>query len=371
MSRFLWALAVSALVTLACGIASAHTQSYGYLNVVLSEGNTSGRLELAATDAGRLIGLDSDGNGKITWGEVRLREREIAEALLAQISIGDGGRTCALAGQPLMTNRHGGETYLAVPFTASCPRLDGSLEIGYRLMFRTDAQHRGLVTVAAPAGVQSFVMTPASETVSVAATGGDAGLFLTFVKHGIHHILIGYDHILFVVTLLLGTLIFGHGAGPGRLLGDAARVVTAFTLAHSLTLGLAAFQILRIPPAVTESLIAVTISLAAANNLWPLVTRRLWLVAMGFGLIHGVGFANVLAELDLPRQSLLAALLSFNMGVELGQLTIVVVGLPLLCAIGRAHRLGRAALPVSSLVIVAIGGAWFADRAFGFSLMPF
>ena len=117
-------------------------------------------------------------------------------------------------------------------------------------------------------------------------------------------------------------------------MASAVKVVTAFTVSHSLTLSLAAFGILRIPSALTESLIAATITLAAINNIFPVVTKKLWLVALGFGLIHGVGFANVLADLELPRQNLLTALLAFNLGVEFGQLAIVVVVLPLLMLCG-------------------------------------
>jgi hypothetical protein len=146
--------------------------------------------------------------------------------------------------------------------------------------------------------------------------------------------------------------------------------VTAFTLSHSLTLGLAAFGVVSIPTGITESLIAITIVLAALNNVWPLVMRRLWIVAFGFGLVHGLGFANVLAELNLPRENLLTALFAFNLGVELGQLAILFAALPLILLFTRQLAFGRLALPAANLIIAAIGAMWLTDRAFGTMMLP-
>jgi hypothetical protein len=351
----------------------AHTQSYGFLSVTLGATSAQGRLELAVRDVDRIHDLDADRNGEITWGEFRSRESEIMAASLDRISIGAPDAPCRLAGEPAMINSRGGESYIVFPFSGTCPAQSGPVMIGYDLLFASDAQHRGLIAVTTSQGTQTFVVTPAAKSVSVdpGQTGG-LGQLLAFVAHGAHHIWIGYDHILFLITLLIGTFAVSGSARPVKEnIYDAIKVVTAFTLSHSLTLGLAAFGILSIPTKLTESLIAITIALAALNNIWPLVSRRLWVVAFGFGLVHGLGFANVLAELDLPRESLLAALFAFNLGVELGQLAIVFAALPLIIFVTRQRSVDRLALPAANLAIAAVGALWFADRALGSAILPF
>ena len=366
---------LAGLVFLAAPSAWAHSQSYGFLTVSIGDASADGRLELAIRDLDTLFDLDADRDGKITWGEFRSREAEIAPSLLSKISIGAPDAKCALASEPVLTDARGGETYVVLPFRGVC--LSQPVEIGYDLMFSIDAQHRGLVAITRSGQSQSFVMTPGTTRTSLATEiAGGLGLFFTFVAHGAHHIWIGYDHILFLVTLLLGVVVTRRSGkwtpadSVRSALLSATKVVTAFTLSHSVTLGLAALGVLRFPTALTESAIAVTITLAAFNNIWPVFTRRLWLVALVFGLVHGVGFANVLAELDLPRQGLLTALFAFNLGVELGQLAIVAVVLPLLVIASRQPAYGRVALPAASSVIAGIGVLWLIDRSLGVSILP-
>lgn len=366
-------LLVLSLIVMTAPAAWGHTQSYGFLSVALDATSASGRLELAVRDLDRAYGLDSDQNGKITWAEFRRRETEIAAATLDRITIGAADAPCKLAGEPAMTDSRGGERYIVIPFHGACPHQVGPITLGYDLLFASDAQHRGFAAVTTPAGTQTFVMTPAVTRVSIdPAQSAGIGQFLAFVRHGAHHIWIGYDHILFLLTLLIGSLAMrGSGRSLGERVYDAVRVVTAFTLSHSLTLGLAAFGVVSIPTTLTETLIAITITLAALNNIWPLVSRRLWIVAFGFGLVHGLGFANVLAELNLPRENLLAALFAFNLGVELGQLAILFAALPLILLFTRQLAFGRLALPTANLIIAAIGAMWLTDRAFGTTMLPF
>lgn len=366
-------LVILSLALLNAPAAWAHTQSYGFLSVALDATSAVGRLELAVRDLDRVHDLDADRDGKITWGEFRSREAEIAGASLDRVSIGAPDARCTLAGEPAMTDSRGGEAYMVIPFQGTCPHNAGPVTIQYDLLFSSDAQHRGLVAVTTSQGTQTFVMTPAVTRVAVdRAQSVGISQFLAFIRHGAHHIWIGYDHILFLLTLLIGTLAMRGSERPLReRVYDAVKVVTAFTLSHSLTLGLAAFGVLSIPIALTESLIAITITLAALNNIWPLVPRRLWLVAFGFGLVHGLGFANVLAELDLPRENLLAALFAFNLGVELGQLAILFAALPLFILVTRQLSFGRIALPAANLAIAAVGAMWFTDRALGAAVLPF
>ena len=378
MNRILLGV-LALLAPLAAGPAAAHTQSYGFLTVTTTGDAVDGTLALAVRDLDAAVGLDTDADGSITWGEVRGREAALAETVLAGLRLGQPGEPCALASAPLMTEIRGGEPYLVLPFRADCPAgvPGGDLEIGYDLLFDVDAQHRLIATVSTDGATRNLVLTPSERTATLLAAGTDGfKLFLGFVVHGAHHIWIGYDHILFVITLMLGAVVERRGGrwvavGSGRdALIAICKVVTAFTVAHSVTLALAALDVVRLPPVLIETAIAATITLAALNLVFPLVTRRLWLLAFGFGLIHGFGFANVLADLDLPATNLVTALVAFNIGVELGQLAIVAVLLPGLLLLAHRPLYARAALPVAAVMIAAIGTAWFVGRALDMEILP-
>jgi hypothetical protein len=190
------------------------------------------------------------------------------------------------------------------------------------------------------------------------------------------HIWIGIDHILFLLALLLPAVLRREG---GRWLPapsyrfafwDVLAIVTAFTVAHSITLTLATLGWVTLPSRPVESLIAASVVLAAANNVWPLAGGRRWLVAFGFGLVHGFGFAGALAELGLPPGALALSLLGFNVGVELGQLAIVVLFLPLAYALRRTGFYRRGVLVGGSLAIAALAFAWFVQRAFAIEGWP-
>ncbi len=375
MNRVLLALVL--LGGLAASPASAHTQSYGFLSAAIADGRVTGAVELAVRDLDAAVGLDLDGDGRITWGEVRGRETEIADRMVRAVSVGAPDAPCALEPAPLATGVRGGETTIVAPFTGTCPAIGDRIRVGYDLMFDVDAQHRALVQVSSGDETRSLVMTPEDRVAEIAFDRASMfGLVLTFVGHGIHHILIGYDHILFVVTLLLGAAgaVFGgcreQAAVWRGVLPATVKLLTAFTLAHSVTLALAAFGVVTPPPRVTEAAIAATITLSALNVVWPVVTSRGWLVAFGFGLLHGFGFANVLTEMALPTSGLVAALFAFNLGVELGQLMVVTVVLPVILVASRSHTGRRVALPGAALVIAAVGAAWLVGRVTGVPIMP-
>jgi hydrogenase/urease accessory protein HupE len=198
----------------------------------------------------------------------------------------------------------------------------------------------------------------------------------SFVK-GVWHIWTGYDHILFLIALLLPGVLQRRATGweaqaaPRSILSDVLKTVTAFTLAHSITLSLAALEIVRLPPRFVESAIAASVILAAVNNLLPLLSDRGWLVAFTFGLMHGFGFANALADLGLRRATLAPALFGFNFGVELGQLAIVGLFLPPALLLRHRSFYHRALLPAGSGAIAVVAALWLAERVFDFKWLPF
>jgi hypothetical protein len=204
--------------------------------------------------------------------------------------------------------------------------------------------------------------------------GGEAGgalaQFAAYAHEGIWHIWLGFDHILFLLSLLLPAVLVrrdGKWQATADFKGsfwDVARIVTAFTLAHSITLTLAALGLVSLPSRWVESAIALSVVLAALNNVFPLVERGRWIAAFAFGLLHGFGFAGALQDLGLPAGSLALSLAGFNIGVELGQLAIVAAFLPVAFALRSTWAYRRLVLAGGSTVIAAIAGVWLAERAF-------
>jgi hypothetical protein len=151
---------------------------------------------------------------------------------------------------------------------------------------------------------------------------------------------------------------------------DVFKVVTSFTVAHSVTLSLAALSVIELPSRLVETAIAFSVLLAAANNIRPVVYGRRWIVAFVFGLIHGFGFASVLSDLGLPQEALLTALVGFNLGVEVGQLAIVTAFLPFAYAMRRTVLYRRVILVGGSAIIAVVAAAWMAERALDLELVP-
>jgi hypothetical protein len=249
--------------------------------------------------------------------------------------------------------------------------------VDYRLLFDLDAQHKGLLrlTQGGQTSTAIFSQESAVQEFSIAERSlwGESK---QFIHEGIWHIWLGFDHVLFLLALLLPAVLI-RVDGRWQAAGDFSQVcwnvfsiVTAFTVAHSLTLSLAALDVVRLPSRLVESTIAASVGLAGLGNLFPMVTRQRWIVAFGFGLIHGFGFAAVLTDLGLPEDSLLLSLISFNLGVELGQLAIVSAFLPLAYAIRRSWSYPRLVLTGGSLAVVAIALVWLTERAFDLQLLP-
>ena len=216
--------------------------------------------------------------------------------------------------------------------------------------------HHTLARVEAPGGTQQFAFAPETRLARFPVeTAPPAARFTgSFVLLGIHHILSGYDHLLFVIGLLL----------PGGDLLSLAKIITAFTIAHSVTLSLAVLQVVTLPDRLIEAVIALSIAYVAAENLTgrAAVSRR-WLVSFCFGLVHGFGFSSALRELGLPAHGLVFSLLGFNVGVELGQLLVVAISLPLLLLIRRT-RWSHPAVVAASSTILVVGLVLFLQRAF-------
>jgi hypothetical protein len=375
------ALALLALLLGAAVPASAHKPSDSYLSLRVTPQGVSGQWDIALRDLDYAIGLDADGDGQITWGEVRKRHGDIAAYALARLKVSADGRPCTLQPGTQQVDTHTDGAYTVLPLKLDCggpaPR---TLEVGYTLFADIDPQHRGLLNLSTPGGTRTAVLGPQAPTqsfgVEAGAEEGPLAQFLTYVREGVWHIAVGLDHILFLMSLLLPAVGIWRARHwePAETLAEAMwdvlRIVTAFTVAHSITLSLATLGFISLPSRLVESTIAASVVLAALNNVWPLFHGRRWTVAFGFGLVHGFGFATVLSDLGLPQGALALALVGFNVGVETGQLVIVLAFLPIAFWLRRTAFYRRGVLVAGSLFIAAVATAWFVERAFAVPIFP-
>lgn len=368
-------LAMLWLVLGLAGQAAAHKASDSYLVIDVQGRTVSGQWDIALRDIDFAIGLDRDGNGDITWGELRQRQGELSAWALARLSVQRAG-PCTLKVDNLQVDEHTDGAYAVLHLSGQCPQADADLHLAYRLMFEVDALHRGLLRLSLDGLTQTAVMSP-ERAEQVFKAGGSSRLaqFGQYLVEGIWHIWIGFDHILFLLSLLLPAVLIYQNrnwltvASFGQALREVLWVVTAFTAAHSITLTLAALQVLELPSRLVESTIALSVVLAAANNLKPVVAHRRWMMAFGFGLIHGFGFASVLAELGLPQGALVLSLLGFNLGVEVGQLVIVAAFLPLAYGLRHSAFYRRGVFVGGSVLTLCLAAFWFIERAFNLKLL--
>jgi hypothetical protein len=349
----------------------AHKPSDSYLTIEITPNGPTGRWDIALRDLDYALGLDADDDGAITWGELRRRESDVAAYALARLALRADDRDCPLEPMALLADEHSDGGYAVLPFAARCATPSASLAVDYRLFFDLDPQHRGLFKLVDGGGARAAVLSPAAarRDFGLAAAREEGSGLPDFIQEGVRHIWIGYDHILFLLSLLLPAVLERDRHGWKRAehfrqaLWDAVGVVTAFTLAHSITLGLAALHYVDLPSRWVESAIAASVIAAALNNLAPVLHRRRPLLAFGFGLVHGLGFASVLSDLALPASARLLGLVGFNLGVELGQLAIVGVFLPIAYLLSRHGLYQTAILRAGSLAILVLAANWLAERA--------
>ena len=361
--------------------ASAHKPSDAYLTLTVPASGEAlqGQWDIALRDLDFVLGLDADHDGAITWGELKAARSRIAAyafTRLALDAVGRGDRRPCLARlTELLVDEHVDGHYAVLRFTADCGLRPSELTVHYRLLFEADPTHRGLLQVIGGGSEQAAVLSREGPVASLNVSApGRWQQFAAFLREGIWHILRGYDHILFLLTLLFPAVV-RYGAGgwePRESLRDTTldvlQVVTAFTLAHSLTLSLAVLGLVHLPARWVECGIALTVILGALNNLRPMIVRRRWAVAFAFGLVHGFGFASVLADLGLRGANLALSLVGFNSGVEIGQLLIVLAVLPLAFVARHTLIYRRAFMPVGSMAIVVLAGYWLVSRITGASL---
>ncbi len=367
-----------ALLAFFAAVAAAHKPSDSYLGVTVAGDAVRGQWDIALRDLDFAIGLDSNGNGEITWGELRARQPEIDAYALSRLTVALDGKACQPRVTEHLVDNHSDGAYAVLRFEAPCAKAGAVLTLGYNLFFDLDPQHKGLLRLEFDGATRTAIFSPdAAQQRFELTKPSRITQFFDYGREGVWHIWIGFDHILFLLSLLLpAVLVITHHQWRAverfkTAFWDVLKIVTAFTVAHSITLSLAALGVISLPTRLTESAIALSVVLAALNNIFPLFQRRRWMVAFGFGLIHGFGFASVLADLGLPRDALLLALVGFNLGVEAGQLAIVAVFLPVAFGLRRSWFYRRVVLIGGSALISLLAAVWFVERAFNLKVLGF
>ena len=402
---------------LGASIAEAHKASDAYLQWRVDGPVATLRVDIALRDLDRDLVLDADDDGLLRWGEVRSRAADIESfadrGLQRGVRDARGAACRPGAHVPLQLDQHSDGRYAVLVRTWTCEAAPATGTLSYALFSTTDPTHRGVLVWRQGGAARTAVVAPGTVGLTVAlgpmgaggpgstgsaaaadagsaASGADgaagpvadaagdggrlhglAGIF----RDGVHHIWIGVDHVLFLVVLLLPAVLRRED-GQWRpatawrpALWSVLGVVTAFTVAHSITLALAVFDVVNPPSRWVESLIALSVLLAAMNNLRPVLVETRWRLTFLFGLVHGFGFASALKDLGLARSELAAPLVLFNLGVEAGQLAIVAVLVPLAWALRRWRGYPRWVLGAGSALVALIAILWLAERIFDVQIL--
>lgn len=362
-----------ALGFLLAGAAQAHKASDAYLQIDAGDTGLSVRWDIALRDLDAALDLDTDADGRLTWREVKEGWPRIQRYAVARLAI----EGCPLRPISQALERRSDGAYAVLGLASDCIVATAMPDIRYALFSDVDPTHRGIAKLQRPGrAVVLRLLDPAAAVpmrpAVTAAPIGAAG----FLREGARHILTGTDHLLFLLCLLLPAVLrrTSQGWQPvdtlAQAVGPVIGIVSAFTVAHSITLGLAALKLVALAPAFIEPAIAVTIILAAIDNVRPIFPVKRVVVTFVFGLVHGFGFAGVLGELSLPTSAFAWALLQFNLGLELGQLLIVAAITALLLGLRHWRRYRPIVVGSGSCAALVVGVLWLIERSAKVSILP-
>ena len=348
--------------------AAAHDPGLSIVHLQVDDGSISARLTFVRRDVEQLISLDGDGDGDVSEAEFFAARRNLTGLFPQLVAVTAGTQEI-----PVSTVSVQWDPSDAVHFSADFPHVSrGSIAIRSPVIAQLARGHRQYVTIKDSRDrllAEWLSDSDAARLIDLQEQrAGGSSVFVQYVGQGMLHIGIGFDHILFLVTLMLpAVLVYRERCWqPVSALSaaffDILKIVTAFTVAHATTLSLAALGKMVVPAQVVEPVIAASVIVSALNNVIPRLYSQRWLLAFGFGLIHGLGFASALSDLGLPRTGLVTALIGFNLGVEAGQVIIVLLLLPLAYFLRatRAYRVG--VLQGGSVTVAVIASVWMFER---------
>jgi hypothetical protein len=362
-----WATIAALLV--APGAARAHQSSVTHSDVVVDGAEVRYAILIEPEDLAEALGLPADQAPRDE--ELRAGAERALAYVGERIAVRDGDAICPRHDGALV--RLAGRIRLS--WTARCAAAVSVLVVDYDLFFDLDATHEAVLRVTHGGRHADTILAADTGRFVWDLSGAPPSGALAFLRSGIHHILFGFDHIAFVLALMIALVIAREPTGTWqrRRLGGALRatavIVTSFTIAHSITLIAAALDWVAAPARLVESAIALSIAYTAIENIVRPDASWRFALTFGFGLLHGLGFARML---ELPPDDVVVPLLAFNVGVELGQLAVVVLILPLAWALAGViggERYRRIALPAASAVLASLGLLWLAERLFDVTIL--
>jgi hydrogenase/urease accessory protein HupE len=346
-----------AFASTASGSAHAHNAGVSSSRIVLEGRTVVVEINALGRDFEQAAGVRivEKATGEINPVALALMEPAIRSYVDRHVAVLAAEQRCAEA--PGITKA--ADTHVLLTTTWRCSP-DGELRYRSTLFQDVDPGARQVVVIARGGAEREFVLDRNTQDVGLSsAVTSLPNVVGRFIAAGIEHIFLGYDHIAFLLAVILW----------GRTLWPLVKVVTAFTIAHSITLSLAALHVFAIPSVIVEPAIAASIMFVAAENFFSRDVGRRWPVTFAFGLVHGFGFASALAEIGLPSNALVPALAAFNIGVEIGQVAIVAVVFPLLLLADRLAARGTVSkgrqprlVYACSAVIFALGLYWLIER---------
>ncbi len=354
--------------------ALAHDPGLSLVDMQLSDNKLLVHITYAKADIEQFVALDQDQFPGVSDHEFNQARVELEQFIAQSIQFKNGNERV----QAELTDIEL-DSSDAVHFKLQLMPLSGSELTLHTQISQFALGHRQFVKVLSADGlVSSAILSARNQLFNVSLPASDWwSVFNNFLQEGVWHIWIGYDHILFVITLLLPAVLVyrqQHWYPEKqfkRVFGHTVKVISAFTLAHSLTLALTVFNVIALPGTAVESVIAASVIVAAGNNLFHWINGRLWILAWVFGLIHGMGFAAVLNDLGMQSDTQALALIAFNLGVELGQLAIILVVLPALFFLRTTRYYKPLFMQSGSFAIALIATLWLFERLGEVSLFQY
>lgn len=375
------ALTLAALV-FHTNTANAHRSGESYVYINVTDEDLSGKVHVTFDHLSNVVDMDANDDGVVTKDEFDSKKGDIYALMEERVQFFDGDKE-----HPIVVTGHNfidpeGELWASilydVPTMGTPPE---QLDAQYRFLFDDqDPTHRGLLIIESNtrAGISeneaqhSLIFKPGRERQSFKVDGvPKTSVFGRFLEEGIYHIVpIGYDHILFLISLLLPSVmvlqagVYQPAPGFREPFWHVVKVVSFFTIAHTITLTLATLDVINLPSRFVEAVIALSIAIVAVNNLKPFMSSRIWTIVFLLGLFHGLGFANVLDPFTYRKQAMLAPLAGFNIGVEIGQLMVVGAVFPILYFLRKQPFYKPIILQGGSIVLALIALFWFFERTF-------
>lgn len=355
----------------------AHALEQSYIFLSIGDTSIEGRVEVTIADLNQILDVDLPTDKSVKEADIEPYIEELKRYYNERISI---NYKQGMQLEDFFIQSVDFAQYLAVNFKfVQMESIPESIDFEYSVLFDKDSDHIGMVIIENDwrAGVFedeaniALVFKPGDtkKSLNLADATVTQG-YWEMVKLGVHHILDGIDHILFLLALLLPAVMTRNKGiwQPTERFYPAfiyvVKVVTVFTLAHTLTLSAATLGWLSMPSRLVESIIAISIAIAALDIIYPVFRGKIWLVVFVFGLFHGFGFASVLADYRIPDSYLTLSLLFFNLGVEAGQIAIIFVVFPILYLLRNVALYPLVILKIGALLLIGISLYWFIERGF-------